>query len=77
MRAAPLDPTEGAPFELVVSAARGLDAHVLARSAETVWLDRWDAPGRVPAAVHIQLLDASGRPLGPALVAQTALEEVP
>jgi prepilin-type N-terminal cleavage/methylation domain-containing protein len=75
--AAPLDSDEGAPLELTFAGARGLDAHVLARTAETEWLDRWDVVGRVPAAVRIQLVDGDGRPVGPALVAHAALEEVP
>jgi prepilin-type N-terminal cleavage/methylation domain-containing protein len=75
--AVPIDPSDGAPFDLTLVGARGLDARVLAHSAETEWLDGWDLLGRVPAAVRIQLLDASGRPLGPPLVAHAALEEVP
>jgi prepilin-type N-terminal cleavage/methylation domain-containing protein len=77
LRAVPFDPGAGAALDLMLPGARGLDAHVLARSAEGAWLYDWDLLGRVPAAVRIDLLDASGRPLGPPLVAHAGLEAVP
>jgi prepilin-type N-terminal cleavage/methylation domain-containing protein len=77
LRAAPLDTSEGAPMDVTLAGARGLDAHVLARSAETAWLNDWSALGRVPAAVRIELFDESGRPAASPLVAHAALEAVP
>lgn len=77
LRAAPLDPNGGSPFDVRLDGVSGLDARVLARSAEDFWSGAWNRLGRVPAAVRLELLDASGRPAWPPLVVQTALEAVP
>lgn len=77
LRAIPLDAPDRAGIDVLLPGARGLDARVLARSADADWLDAWSRTGRVPAAVRIQLLDGAGRPLGVPLVAQAALEAVP
>jgi prepilin-type N-terminal cleavage/methylation domain-containing protein len=77
LRAAPVDPDAGAAFDVMLPEARGLDARVLARSPEDAWMESWDLLGRVPAAVRIDLLDVSGRPLGPPVIAHAALEAVP
>jgi prepilin-type N-terminal cleavage/methylation domain-containing protein len=65
-----------APIDMVLPGARGLDARVLSRSADSTWLERWDVPGRVPAAVALQFLSETGTPVAPALVVHAALEVV-
>lgn len=72
--AVPLDASDGVAFEARVTGARGVEARALPRGTGSAWTERWDLPGRVPAAVRIQLLDESGRPVGPPFVAQAALE---
>ena len=75
--AAPVDSGGAAPIEALLVGARGLSARVLARSGDSEWLDEWDAPGRVPAAVALEFLSERGVPMTPPLIVQAALEGVP
>ena len=77
VRAAPLDPADGASFDVRVPEAHGLDARVLARASDIEWSDEWDQPGRVPAAVEVRFVDGAGRPSGPPLLVQAGLEGLP
>jgi prepilin-type N-terminal cleavage/methylation domain-containing protein len=76
LRAAPLEIEDGGPLELRIAGAGGLDVAVLARTADVEWLDWWDLPGRVPAAVRIHFIDDSGSPIGAPIVVHAALEPV-
>ena len=74
--AVPVNPGTGAPIDALLVGARGLSARVLVRSGDSAWLDEWDAPGRVPAAVALEFLSERGVPMTP-LIVQAALEGVP
>jgi prepilin-type N-terminal cleavage/methylation domain-containing protein len=76
MVAVPIGPGEAAPVSVRLSGARGLDVRLLDRTADSLWLDRWDVAGRVPAAVALEFLSAGGVPVGPPLVVHAALEVV-
>jgi prepilin-type N-terminal cleavage/methylation domain-containing protein len=64
------------PIDAVLPGIRGLQVRALARTADLEWSNQWDAPGRVPAAVAIEFLDAQGTPAAPPLVVHAALEVV-
>ncbi|MGH7470165.1 MAG: PulJ/GspJ family protein [Longimicrobiales bacterium] len=65
-----------APIDVLLPRARGLNVHVLSRTADSTWLERWDVPGRVPAAVSLEFLSERGSPVAPPLVVHSALEIV-
>jgi hypothetical protein len=65
-----------APIEALLPEARGLNVRVLYRVDDLDWSDRWDAPGRVPAAVAIDFLTERGTAASPPVVVRAALEEV-
>ncbi len=76
LRAAPIQPGSMLPLDALLPDVRGLDVRVLSRGADGTWTDRWDQPGRTPAAVAIEFLSAAGDAAGPGLVVDAALENV-
>jgi len=70
------DPGWAAPIDALLADVRGLNVRVLSRTADSLWSDGWDAPGRVPAAVRLEFFSASGAPAAPPLVVHSALETV-
>lgn len=56
---------------IVLPAVRGLDVRVMNHADDAAWLERWESPGRVPAAVAIQFVGADA--LAPVVV-RAALE---
>ena len=76
LTALPVGATDAA-VDMILAGVHGLDARVLDRSADSVWLDRWEVTGRVPAAVALAFLTERGEPIGAPLVVHSALEAVP
>lgn len=74
--ATPVGTGDVAPVDALLTAVHGLNARALSRTADTLWSDRWDVAGRVPAAVAIEFLTEQGTPAAPALVVHAALERV-
>jgi prepilin-type N-terminal cleavage/methylation domain-containing protein len=74
LRAAPVGVSATAPIEAWIGAANGLSVCVLYRVGDREWSDRWDVAGRVPAAVEVVFLTASGVPAFPPLVVHAGLE---
>jgi prepilin-type N-terminal cleavage/methylation domain-containing protein len=74
--AVPVGANQGAPIEAMLPNAHGLSVRVLARSADSIWSDRWEVAGRVPAAVAIEFLSDLGVAVAPPLVVHSALEGV-
>ncbi len=74
--AVPIDATSSAPIDALLADVHGLRVRVLPRSGDLEWLDRWDALGRLPAAVAIDFLSDQGVPVGAPLVVHAALETV-
>ena len=68
--------SQAAPINAVLPGIRGLQVRALARTADVEWSNQWAAPGRVPAAVAIEFLDARGTSAAPPLVVHAALEVV-
>jgi prepilin-type N-terminal cleavage/methylation domain-containing protein len=62
-----------APIDALLPGARGLNARVLYRVEDLDWSDRWDAPGRVPAAIALDFLTEQGTAASPPLVVRAAL----
>jgi prepilin-type N-terminal cleavage/methylation domain-containing protein len=67
---------EAAPMDARLTSARGLNVRVLDRTADSVWRDRWDVAGRVPAAVVLEFFSERGTLVAPPLVVHAALESV-
>jgi prepilin-type N-terminal cleavage/methylation domain-containing protein len=65
-----------APIDALIGNAHGLNVRVLDRSADLEWSDRWDVPGRLPAAVALELFSSRGERMGAPLVVHGALEGV-
>jgi prepilin-type N-terminal cleavage/methylation domain-containing protein len=57
-----------------LTSTRGLNVRFLDRADDARWLDGWDIPGRVPAAVSIEFLTADGQPALAPIIVRTALE---
>ena len=70
LTAAPAEGAQGTPVSVLVRAARGVRVRVLPY-AGGAWTREWPRASAPPAAVSVQLLDAAGRELAPALVART------
>ncbi len=74
LAASPANASDIAPIETTLPGVRGLQVRVLARTADSVWLERWDVLGRVPAAVALEFLSERGEPVTPPLVVHAGLE---
>lgn len=76
VRAAP----PGSQNDVIVNALwpepRGMRVRVLDRTASTAWQDRWRVAGRVPAAVWVEFVSATGVAVAPPLVVHTTLDAV-
>lgn len=76
VRATAPAPAPAAQVDALLPAVHGLNVRVLDRTGDVLWSDRWDAPGRVPAAVALEFFTAAGTRAGPPLVVHAALERV-
>jgi prepilin-type N-terminal cleavage/methylation domain-containing protein len=76
MHAVPQEGSRATPIDALLATARGLNVRVLARTADSVWTDRWDVVGRLPAAVALEFFDARGTRLAAPLIVHGALEGV-
>jgi prepilin-type N-terminal cleavage/methylation domain-containing protein len=65
-----------APIDAQLTGVRGLNVRVLARSADSTWLEQWESVGRVPAAVALEFLSERGTVVAPPLVVHAALDIV-
>jgi prepilin-type N-terminal cleavage/methylation domain-containing protein len=65
---------DAAPVETLLGGVAGLDVRVLPRIDEPIWSERWESPGRVPAAVALDFLTETGEPASPALVVRAGWE---
>jgi prepilin-type N-terminal cleavage/methylation domain-containing protein len=75
--AAPNHPSDGiAPITMLVRDVTGLNVEVLDRSADFQWRPTWDAAGRVPAAVKIEMISARAPGQRSSIVVHSALEVV-
>lgn len=63
--------SDAAPVETLLAGVAGLDVRVLPRTDEPIWSERWESPGRVPAAVALDFLTDTGEPASPALVVRS------
>ncbi len=70
LTASPVAGASGDVVSVLVREARGAHVRVLPY-AGGAWTDAWPRASAVPAAVSVQLLDAAGGALAPALVART------
>jgi prepilin-type N-terminal cleavage/methylation domain-containing protein len=76
MHAVPQGLRKATPIDALLANARGLNVRVLGRTADSVWSDRWDVAGRVPAAVALEFFDARGARFAAPLIVHGALEVV-
>jgi prepilin-type N-terminal cleavage/methylation domain-containing protein len=65
-----------AVIDVLLPSVRGLEVRVLERTADSLWLERWDVTGRVPAAVALTFFGGPEDASGPAMVVHSALETV-
>ena len=76
LHAEPASASGAAPLDAVIANTHALKVRVLARTDDTMWSDRWDVTGRVPAAVALDFLSELGKPAAPSLVVHAALDVV-